>query len=140
VASDETGIEPEEVPLCPCCLKHLVCADAHPVEDDGELVHEGDVDVALGVFDDLGCLGNLYRGGPVHPCLDDHLIGFCNVLCRHGVTAAGDLDDLCQRVVPVSGVDALGREAHLELFRIFQSGKSLEHRYALFLCAARVDG
>ncbi len=80
MAAYQPGVELQEIPLCAGRFKHFVCIDAHPVEDDGELVHEGDVDVALGVLDDLGCFGNFYRRGAVNTCFNDHLVCLCNIL------------------------------------------------------------
>ena len=56
---------------------HLVPAAASTacvsmrVEDDGELVHQRDVEVALRVLDDLGGLRDLDRGRVMGPGLDD---------------------------------------------------------------------
>lgn len=58
VASDESGLEGEEVPLGRCCLEDVVGVDAHKGEDFREFVDESDVDVALRVLDDLGGFGD----------------------------------------------------------------------------------
>ena len=42
-----------------CRLQHLFGVDLHAIEDDGKLIHERNVQVALGVFDDLGGLPQL---------------------------------------------------------------------------------
>ena len=63
VAADETGRELDEVPLRRCCLDDVVGVDAHGVEYLGQLVHEGDVDVALRVLDDFRGFGDFDRGG-----------------------------------------------------------------------------
>ena len=66
VAADQPRAEAEEVPLGAGRLEHLDRVEAHLLEDDGELVDEGDVDVALRVLDHLGGLGHLDRGGAEH--------------------------------------------------------------------------
>ena len=50
--------------LVPRGREHVRGSDAEPVEDQRELVHQRDVEVALGVLDDLGGLGDLDRRAP----------------------------------------------------------------------------
>ena len=66
VTADQARPEPEEVPLRARGGEDVARPDAHAVEDDGKLVHERDVQVALRVLDDLRGLGHLdgsARGG-----------------------------------------------------------------------------
>ena len=67
VAADEARLELQEVPLGAGGGEHVGRADAHAVEDDRQLVHQGDVEVALGVLDDLGRLGDLDAGARCTP-------------------------------------------------------------------------
>ena len=57
------GSKRQEIPFRPRRVEHVPYADADLAEDLRDLVHEGDVDVALSVFDDLGGLGGLDRRG-----------------------------------------------------------------------------
>jgi hypothetical protein len=57
VAADETGAVVVEVPLGPGGLEDRLRVKPHLPEDDRELVHQGDVDVALDVLDHLRRLG-----------------------------------------------------------------------------------
>ena len=59
VAADQPGVEAQEVPLRARRLEHVERGQAELAENLGDLVHEGDVDVALGVLDHLGRLGGL---------------------------------------------------------------------------------
>ena len=52
------GRERQEVPLRAGRLEHVGVSDAEPVEDQRELVHQRDVQVALGVLDDLRGFGD----------------------------------------------------------------------------------
>jgi hypothetical protein len=54
VAADQAGPERQEVPFGSGRLEYLEGVDADTVEDDRELVNQRDVQVALGVLDDLG--------------------------------------------------------------------------------------
>jgi hypothetical protein len=51
-----------------------VGVDVELVEYDREFVHQGDVEIALGVFDDLGGLGGLDGTGAVDVGFDDKLV------------------------------------------------------------------
>ena len=53
VPSDKPRTEWQEVPLGTGGFKYGFCVDAEFVEDDGKFIHKGNVNVALGVFDDL---------------------------------------------------------------------------------------
>jgi hypothetical protein len=59
VPAHEAGVEGQEVPFRAGGLKHLHRVDPHPVEDQRELVHEPDVEIALRVLDDLGAPATL---------------------------------------------------------------------------------
>ena len=74
VAADQAGAELEEVPLRAGRLQHVGGADAHALEDDRQLVHQRDVEIALGVLDDLGRLGDLDRLRAVHARVDDRAV------------------------------------------------------------------
>ena len=73
-------------------------------EDLGDLVHEGDVDVALGVLDHLGRLGGLDRAAPEgaavgHPAVD------LRAALGHRVVLAGDhLHDPVDAMLAVAGI------------------------------------
>ena len=81
--------------------------DAKLVEDERQLVHERDVEIALGVLDDLGRLGDLDRRGPEHARLHDPAIEPRNLLERFRIAPRDDLHDVRQGVLAVAGVDAL---------------------------------
>ena len=62
-------------------------------EDLRDLVHEGDVDVALGVLDRLGGLGGLDRRGPEHAAAGDRAVDRRQLLDDLLVLAGDDLGD-----------------------------------------------
>ena len=108
VASDEAGFEGEKVPFCCGSGKHFVGVDPHAVEDHGQFVHKGDIDVALRVFDHFGCFGNLDGGGKVRSCGDDRAVEGIDLLSRFRGGAGGDFFDFGDSMLLVAGVDALG--------------------------------
>ena len=115
VPADQPGLELEEVPLRPGRLQHLGRVDADAVEDDRQLVHQRDVQVALRVLDDLAGLGCLDAGTAVHARLDNQAVQLGHPLQRLGRVAGDDLDDVVQRVLAVARVDAFGAVADEEV-------------------------
>ena len=71
VAADQAGRNGRKFHLVPAACQHLFGVDAHPVEDERQFVDQGDIDVALGVLDDLGGFGDLDAGGLVGAGGDD---------------------------------------------------------------------
>ena len=58
VTSDEARPKGKKVPFGACGFKNFVSVDAHAVENHGQFVDKGYVDVALGVFNYFGCFGH----------------------------------------------------------------------------------
>ncbi len=114
VTADQPGAERQEVPLGAGRLQHLAGVDAEAVKQHGQLVHQGDVEVALGVLDDLGCLRDADARCAVHACLNHRLVQGGDTLQGRGVLCGYHLDDGLQAVFAVGGVDALGRVADVE--------------------------
>ena len=61
-----------------------MCVDAHGVEDLGQLVHEGDVDVALRVLDNLGSLSHLDAWGFMCAVDEDAVVDGIHVIGNLG--------------------------------------------------------
>ena len=118
----------------------MQCVDAELAEDEAELVHERNVDVALGVFDDLGGFGHADAAGLVGAGGDDAGVEGIDHLGHGGGAAAGDFFDAGQAVLFVTRVDALGAVAAVEVDVVRQPAFALEHRHADFFSGAGVDG
>jgi hypothetical protein len=115
VTADQARGEAEEVPLGAGGVEHVLGADAHAVEDQRQLVHQRDVEIALGVLDDLGRLGDLDRRRAVDAGGDHRGVGPGDALERLRRVARDHLDDALEGVLLVAGVDALGRVAEEEV-------------------------
>ena len=96
-------------------------ADAHAIEDQRELVHQRDVEIALRVLDDLRGLGDFDRRRAVHARGDDRAVDTRDAFERLFVLSGDHLHDLLERVLLVAGVDALGRVAEEEIFAVLQA-------------------
>jgi hypothetical protein len=103
VASHQSGLERQEVPFRTRGGQDIVRVDAEFAEQQGKLVDEGDVDVALGVLDDLRGFGDANRGGAVGSGRDDALVETVDELCGLRGGPAGDLDDRAQTALRPSG-------------------------------------
>ena len=108
VPTDETWPEGQEIPLGACGLQHGFGIDAHLVEDDCQLVNEGNVQVALRVLDHLGGLGHADAFRLVGACGDDAGIELIDFFGDLGCGARRHLEDIGQAVLLVAGVDPLG--------------------------------
>ncbi len=126
VPAHQAGLELEEVPFRAGRLEHLRGVDADAVEDDRQLVHQRDVQVALRVLDHLARLGGLDAGAAMHAGLDDRLVQCGDLLQRLGRVAGHDLDDVRQHVLAVARIDALGAVADEEIALPLQPGGLLE--------------
>ena len=125
--------------LVPAASSTSVVSMPMLVEDQRELVHQRDVEVALRVLDDLRRLGHLDRRRPVHAGGDDRSIDAGDPLERLGDLARDDLDDLGRSVCSlVAGVDALGRIAERRSPPPLDARCSLEHRHADLLGGAGI--
>ena len=107
VPTDQSGLELQKVPFGPGRFEHLAGVQPQAVEDDGQFVHQRDVEVSLGVLDHLGGFGGLDAAGAMHAWHDDLLVELCHLGQRLGRITRDDLQNLGQRVVFVTRVDAL---------------------------------
>ena len=140
VATDQARPEWQKVPFGAGRLQHFQGIDADPVEDDGQLVHQRDVQIALGVFDYLGGLGHANAGGPVHAGLDYAFIQARHLVQGGRVVAGHHLADTGQGVRLVARIDALGRKTDMEIFFPAQARMLFQQGNADFFGGARVDG
>ena len=151
MAADQAGAEGQEVPFAAGGFEHFYRVDAEAGEEDGEFVDEGDVEVALGVFDDLGGFCDLDAAGGVGAGGDDAGVEGIDGLGGGCGAAAGDFLDLGEGVDLVAGVDALGAVAAIEALGrigiglvatvdVAQAGGFFQFGDADFFGGAGVDG
>ena len=114
--------------------------DVEPVRDQGDLVDQRDVEIALRVFNHLGRFGNANGGRRKDPCLDDGRIQGADLFERRRIVARHHLDDARERVFLVAGIDALGREAEEEILAALEPGRAGDARTADVLGDAGIDG
>jgi len=110
------------------------------VEDGRELVHEGDVEVALRVLDHLGRLGHLDRGRLVQACSDDRTVNGSDDVEGARVLPGNDLPDGLEAVRLVARVDALGGVADGEIASGRKTRGLLQDRHAVLLRRTGIDG
>ncbi|MNP73215.1 hypothetical protein D3C76_1699050 [compost metagenome] len=74
MSSDQTRPERQEIPFGSGGLQHRVGIDVHLMKQHRQLVHERDVNIPLGVFDDLGGLRDPDALRPVDAGINDQLV------------------------------------------------------------------
>ena len=114
--------------------------DANAVKNDAELVDQGDVDIALGVLNDLGRLGHADAARAVCSRLDHEVVGLGHDIQRRVVARPNHLHDGLDGVDFVSGIDALGAVGDKKVDPHLQPADFLQHRHTVFLGATGIHG
>ena len=122
VSAHKPRIKFKEIPLCSGCLQNRLCVDAHLIEDDRQLIHKSNIDIALAILDDLGGFRNLDALRTMHARLNDQLIHLRHTVQRFIIHTGDDLLNGFQAMHFVTGVDALWTVADLEIHAAFQPG------------------
>ncbi len=140
VPADQAGREGQEIPLGFGGGEHVPHRQIHPSEDLRDLVHEGDIDVALGVLDDLGGFGGLDRGGAERAPAGHRAVEIGDPIERFGVLPGNDLGDLVDRMLAIARIDPLGTVAEQEIRAASLARMAFEDRSANVFGHARIDG
>ena len=140
VPAHKAGTEGQEVPFAASGFKHFKSVDAQSAKDNGKLVHKGDVEVALGVFNHLGSLGHLDAGGPVDARRDHGTVDLHQQIGGGLVRAGNDLGDGFKGMHLVAGIDAFRRVADGEVLAKRKAGLALKDGHADFFGQAGIDG
>ena len=140
VPADQPGTEGHEVPLGAGRGQDFRGVEAELVEDDGELVDEGDVEVPLRVLNHLGGFGHANRRHPVNPCTHHRRVQVSDLFERFGIVPRNNLDDPGEAVLPVARIDAFGGIADVEILAPSHAGLLLEDRHANLFGGPWIDG
>lgn len=136
--SDQSRFKLEKIPLRSRCFQYLIGVDPDQVEDLGQFVDEGDVQVALTVFNHLSRFRNLDRTCPVSAVFQNRTVERVDFFRSFRRRTGSDLADLAQRMFPVAGVDPFRGIAAEEVGVELQSAEFLQYRDAFFFGAARI--
>ena len=115
VPADQPRLEIQEIPFGRRCREHVAGIDAELMKDGGQFVHEGDIEIALRVFDDLGGFGDLDRRRAVDAGLDHRTIDVGDDIERPRVLRRNHFDDGFEAVLLVARIDPLRRIADGEI-------------------------
>ena len=127
MSTDQSRGETQRIPLRIHRIDDLARIDIHPVKRHRQLIHKGNVDVALRVLRHLRRLGNADGGCAVNALHHRTIDGSDRIECRR-IHPGDDLDDVLQPIDRVSWVDALRRIPHLEIRTAAQSRLLFEQR------------
>ncbi len=130
VPADQARREGEKIPFRRGGRQHVEGVDAELAENRGQLVHEGDVQIALRVLDHLRGLGDLDRRRPVDAGLEHRAVDGGDDVERRSVLSRHDLEDGLEAMRLVAWIDALGGVADGEVAPGNEARLALEHRNA----------
>ena len=139
VAANQAWFETQKVPFGPRCFKHLGGINAHLVKNDGQLVHQRNIQIALGILDHLCSLGCLDAGGPVNPRHNDGFIQLGYLVQGLRRIARHNLENLGQRMLFVTRIDTLRRVTHKKVLFPGQPRFPLQHGNTDILCRTGID-
>jgi hypothetical protein len=123
VAADQAWPKGQKIPLAACGLKHFFSVDTHSVKDQSKLVNEGNVDIALRVFNDFGSFCHFDAAGFVSTGSDDLEIDLVNQIGHFGSGAGSYFLDVGQAVSFVAWIDTLGTVAAKKILIELQATK-----------------
>ena len=135
----EAGHEWQEIPLGTGGRQHVARRDSHPVEDDRNLVHQRDIEIALRVLDHLCRFGYLDAGRLVKPCIDDAPVNVFEPSQGFFILGGDDLGDGFQAMDFVARIDAFGTVAKLEIAPALQAGDFFQDRGTDIVRDTRID-
>jgi hypothetical protein len=115
VPAHRPGPEFEKVPFGGGCGQHVSRINPELVEDGGEFVHEGDIEIALRVLDDLYRFRDFDRWCLVQPGGDHRAINRRDDVKRTRVLPGNDLGDGLETMRLVAGLDTFQRIADGEI-------------------------
>ena len=114
--------------------------DAHAVAEHRELVHQADVDVSVGVLEDLLHLGDRRARHARDASLEHGLVDRRDAFERLLADGAHDLGRVLRLVEEVAGVNALGREPEVEALAALQARALLQDGQYQLLGGSGVGG
>jgi hypothetical protein len=132
-------LEIEEIPLSRRGSEHVSGVNTELMKDRRQLVHQGDVEIALRVFDDLGGLGNFNRGGAMNPSFHHRTIHVSKDIERTRILSGHHFRNGLKAVLLVAGIDAFRRIADCEIAPAGEGRFLFKHRQTFFFNRAGVD-
>ena len=140
MTADQPRLKRQKIPFRFRRLQDVMGRQAEAGKDHRDFVDEGDIDVALGVFDDLGGLGCFDILGDERSALRYRAVQFREDIGGFRGLSGDHLGDFVDGVFPVTGVDAFRRIAEEEIFARHQPGRGFQFRPADIFGDARING
>ena len=109
VTANQARPERQEIPFGRSGIEDLVCVDAHPLEDDRQLVDQRDVEIALGILDHLGGFGDHDVGRNERPGINDLAIEGIDPKGGFGRGPRRHFAYIGKAMLLVARIDPLGR-------------------------------
>ena len=121
VTAHQPRREGQEIPLRSRCGQHISGANAHPVKDQRNLVHQRDIEVALGVFDHFGGFSDLDVRRFMQANIYNRAVNCAHSSERFVAFGSDDLRDGLKPVDCVAGIDPLRAIAKREISPLLQT-------------------
>ncbi len=128
-----------EVPLRTRRGDHVGRAHAHLVEQRHHLVHQRDVDVALGVSRILAASATRIEAALKSPARNHARIEVIEEIGHRRGRTRHDLLDVGKLARRVGRIDALRRVAQVKVHALLETRHLFDHRQAAILCGPRID-
>ena len=107
VSTHQAGPKRQEIPFGTGGFQYFEGINAHFVEDNRQFIDQGDVEVALRIFDNLGGFGDLDTARFVRASGNDRAVEFIDLLGSFGRGAGGNLLDSRDPVFFIAWIDPL---------------------------------
>lgn len=91
MAADKAGLEAQRVPLGIHTFDDLGCVNSHTVKNHGKLVHKRNVNIPLGVLNDLDSLSGLDGGDRVSTGGNYNVVDVLNFFEGFGILSRDNL-------------------------------------------------
>ena len=109
------GVKPKKFHFVPAAASTSRVEDLKPIENNRKLVHQRNVEITLGIFDDLRRFGDLDRWRPMNTGADNAAIHRGDPLQCIVVLSRDDFRDRLETMFAVAGIYPLRRVAELEI-------------------------
>lgn len=106
VSPYKTGIKTQSIPFGIHGLDDFLGLNAHLAKDHGKFIHEGNIDIPLGIFDQFGGFGDLNGGSAIDSSFNDGSLDVSHCIQRFPVHSGDNLDNVEKPVLAVARIDA----------------------------------
>jgi len=139
VPSYQTRIEFQKVPFGSGSFQHIVSIDTYTAENNGKLIHQGNIDITLSILNNLCRFSNFYIRCTMDARFYYKLIYFGHNIQSFWIATRNNLNRVGQSMHLFSRIDTLRRIAVFKIYAGFQSAYLFQNGKAVVFRTARID-